>query len=152
MNGHLAVRTRGHLIVGYCSSMHLVWAWSLLVDPAAAAHVTAISALYETFGANLWWILVLVAALALVPVFRQQRGLTLIAWMMPQQLILFVAAHGALHAMILSRFADLADYPRFFIIPDQYPAPGAFLFHFGALVWSYFATRAPTPRSGDPGR
>jgi hypothetical protein len=142
------MRFRGHLIVGYCSSLHLVWALTLWIDPTpdGPRSVTAVSQLAE-IGPTLPWLLVFVAGLALVPLLRQMRGLSTVACMLPQQIVLLVAALSAWQAMRLATFADGVPRHHSFLIADQSPAMLAAAFHVGALLWCYLQAQSREPRS-----
>jgi hypothetical protein len=104
----------------YAVALHLVWGVLGLVDPAAYDS-TAFSALFRLFGYATSPICFAVAASALVGIGTHGR-LKGLAFMLPQQTILLISAFGAVHAMMLSQFADGVIRPRAFIIADQVPA------------------------------
>lgn len=142
---HRMVRTRGHLIVIACSTVHYIWAMTLLFDPSrclwektwppvGVCGVTAISQL-SRLGPSLPWLLAAAAILALVPIMRRCVGLVIVLCMLPQQSLLMIGAATAAQAMISGRFADGVVRSSEFLTADQaWPLVMAIM-HVGALIW-----------------
>ncbi len=152
------VRTRGHLVVIACSTVHYIWATTLWLDPArclwaggwppaGVCSVTPISQL-SRLGPVLPWLLVGAAILALVPVMRRCTGIAVILCLMPQQVLLIVSAATVAQAMLLGRFADGVVRTSKFLTADQaWPLVMAII-HVVALLWCFLQSKYGDSRTG----
>lgn len=128
------------IILTYCTAIHLTWAGALLWDDAAT-RITGMADLAAIGVYPLAVLLIVVALLAVFPMWRPQRGLRTIGYAIPQQIVLTFAAGTAVAAMINSTFPDGVARPRAFIVADQAPAVMAAIFHTIAIVANYWRTR-----------
>lgn len=109
---------RWHIIISFACALHLVQAIALYIDPAAVG-VTSIFTIGRTLGVQLTVaVLAVVAGLALwSQVLRSGPMKALL--LLPQQVVLFISAAGALGYMYVSHFADGVVRPQAFIVADQ---------------------------------
>jgi hypothetical protein len=119
-------------IVWYAISLHSVWGLVLL-NNESAGWVTAISGLAAFFGSHgLGWIFLATAGISAWAVLRGGKGGVIL--LIPQQVVLTLAAISAIGAMETSAFADGVIRPRAFLIADQAPAVLAALWHGCAML------------------
>lgn len=121
------------LIVLYAVLLHIIWAVSLIINPAVSG-VTGIHILLHYMGSPLLTAIVLLAAAVFAVlgcvVWQPYRAF----FLLPQQLLLLLSASGALWAMITAQYADGVLRTHTFLIADQAPALLAAAFHTIAIV------------------
>lgn len=109
---------RWHIIITIACALHFTQALALSVNPSVVG-VTSIFTIGRTLGAPLT-ITVFVAAAGLA-LWSQllHYGQTKALMLIPQQMLLFISAAGALGYMYVSHFADGVVRPQAFIVADQ---------------------------------
>lgn len=125
----------GALVIVYAIVIHVVTGTILVVDPDAGASTGPSSVVQLLFGSELLAgaAMLSAAALALAAhIFRSLRSWAL--W--PQQLLLVVAAVGALVAVVMGNYADNTVRPTLFIATDQLPVMLLPVFHAFAIIFS----------------
>jgi hypothetical protein len=110
------------LIVWGAIFLHIVIGVLVLTDEAAGRS-TGPAEVVQWLGATGGAVAMLSAsALALTSVFlRRAPNWTRLVLLLPQQLLLYVAAWGGLHAVVNGHYADGVDRPYQFILTDQLP-------------------------------
>lgn len=124
------------IIIIYASIMNLVWGSLLLYDPAAG-HTSTLHDLFDFFTFNLWYILLIVGTIALIPIARPMHWLTSLLMLLPQQTLILVSLVTALTAMFNGTFADGVPRPHSFIIADQFPAVLIAILHVYSLLETF---------------
>lgn len=106
------------ITVLFAITLHLFWASCLLIDLAPLG-VNAINALHRFIQPPplLVATLIGVAVLAGIGIFHRNQWAVLL--LIPQQIILFMSAAGALQSAWLGQFADGVLRPHTFIASDQ---------------------------------
>jgi hypothetical protein len=128
------VLKKPHLIIVYAILLHLIWAISLIADPAAG-NATAVHTLLNfvpTVAAII--IYFLVADLAIAGLFCRKSSFIKSLCLLPQQFIMMISAGGSLWSMWLGQFADGVQRSHAFLIADQAPAVIAALLHTYAII------------------
>lgn len=138
-----------HFIIWYAVILHLLWAAILLGSgiPIGATALTTmnimlspmmIGAVLLLVGLSAWYGMYcgrcperMVCNNAGRCFRRKRRD---IIWMLPQQLILMIAAGDSLHAIIAGRYGDGTVRPTLFILADQAPGVLVAILHSLALV------------------
>jgi hypothetical protein len=133
------------LIVFAAAAIHCLWAGLLLIPHYSPENSTPVSAIFRATSASpdnpvvrnlaaLW-----LAAVAVMAVWGVTRRRGMISWiaMLPQQLLLGMAAWGAMRAMWLSHYADGVTRDRGFIMADQFPSIVLWAAHTAALILVY---------------
>lgn len=121
------------VMVMYVVFLHLSWSLIIWLDPVAL-HITSIHALYVVVHtpntlANILMITAIAATLGMV-----SRNLWALLLVVPQQIILFMTAAGAVTAMYLGQFPDGVVRPHAFMIADQIHSVIAAVCHTVALI------------------
>ncbi len=121
------------IMVMFAISLHFTWAVAVFID-SAALNATAISALHVYIPSVplLITVITTVAVCATIGLFT--RTLWVVAFLMPQQILLMMSASGVIEAMWLGEFADLVARPQAFIVADQCYAVWAAIWHTVAIV------------------
>jgi hypothetical protein len=113
----LLTTNRYPVVICVVTTIHIVWAIGLLVNPAShyatAVHALVLTATHPGFAATA---LVCVSCLALLGLRLGPKWWWLIVF---QQMILVMSAVGCINAMYLSQFADGVIRDRWFLIVDQ---------------------------------
>jgi hypothetical protein len=125
----------GSLVVMYAITVHLITGVVLIADPDAAASTGPASVVQLLFDSPLLAgsAMVVAAVLAVgAHLFRPIRSWAF--W--PQQLLLIVAAIGALVAVVMGNYADGVVRPALFIATDQLLVMLLPIFHALAIVFS----------------
>lgn len=146
-------------IVAVATIMHLVWAVGLMADPLAHT-ATPIHTLIEFLSLVLTSddvdiyaavVFVSVAFLAICGLIKSNpliRG----GLILPQHLVLWVSAGGAVYAMWTGQYADGVIRSHWFIIVDQIPILLITLGHSAALLFILDkGKREATEERGDDG-
>lgn len=124
---------RWHIIITFACALHLVQALALYIDPDVVG-VTSIFTIGRQLGASLAAAtFLLVASLALWSQFlpnSRRKALLLI----PQQLVLFISAAGAVNYIYVAHFADGVARSQAFIAADQSVTVLLAMGHFWAMV------------------
>jgi hypothetical protein len=128
-------------MIWYAIILHWVWGVVLLTSPTALG-VTAISTIVSlgiasSAGAGLLYITV--ASLSIIGV-TAARNLGAI-FLIPQTALLWLAAWGAIQAMVTGTFADGVVRDSFFLIADQSPAVVAAFFHTIGVLDNFFLSQ-----------
>lgn len=121
------------IMVLFAITLHLFWASCLLIDLSPLG-VNAINALHRFIQPPPLLIatLVSVAVLAGIGIFHRNRWAVLL--LIPQQIILFMSASGALQSAWLGQFADGVMRPHTFIATDQIYSILLAVFHTVAIM------------------
>lgn len=121
------------IMVIYAISLHLAWAFILLIDESAV-NATALNALYRYIHPPIFLAVAVAAAalLALVAVFTRPSW-TLVL-LLPQQVLLMMSAAGAIEAIWTAQFADGVVRTRGFIAADQFYSVLAAIGHTAAII------------------
>jgi hypothetical protein len=125
----------GALVIFYAIVIHVVTGTILILDPNAGASTGPSSVVQLLFDSELLAGLAMLTAAGLAVaahVFRPLRSWAL--W--PQQLLLVVAAIGALVAVVMGNYADNTVRPTLFIATDQLPVMLLPIFHALAIIFS----------------
>jgi len=110
----------GALVIIYAIVVHVITGVVLIVDPDAAASTGPSSVVQLLFDSSLVAGLAMLIAAALAIAAHLHRPLRSWAFW-PQQLLLVVAAIGALVAVVMGNYADGTVRPTLFIATDQLP-------------------------------
>jgi hypothetical protein len=121
------------LIAWYALILHAFWAITLAVDPVSR-NATALNALVKVFGNFTMGVLISIVILTLIGLFWVRKRISTILLLIPQQLILFIAAEGSLMAVYRGTYADLVVRPRMFIAADQAPIILTAIFYTMAMI------------------
>jgi hypothetical protein len=110
--------TYSPLVVCYIIALHLVWAFSIYIDPAAL-NATALAGLLFVFGtpAGVIVALITVSTLAGLSIFSKMPAIVI--FLLPQQALLFMSAASSGVAIITSQFADGVVRSQMFLLADQ---------------------------------
>lgn len=124
-------------MIWYAILLHWVWG-STLLSSAAPLNVTAISTIVQlglvsAQSAGIFFLAI--ASMALIGIFAPKKVAVL--YLIPQTLVLWLAAYGAIIAMISGTFADGVVRSQAFLITDQAPAVIAAVMHTLAVVDIY---------------
>lgn len=125
------------LIVVYAIGLHMLWAVMLMFDRSVSG-VTAVWALTIFLSRPVCIVLLIVVAMmASMAAFMLKNKHAAAMFMIPQQMVLFLSAGGAIEAMVASKFPDGVLRPSVFIIADQAPVVLAAFCHMMATlhVW-----------------
>lgn len=97
--------------------------------------VTAVHALYQValVPALLPYGMIAAAMLSVVGFFMNKKIITLIC-MLPQQLLLYIAAGGSFRAIWFGHFADGVERTHIFILSDQAPSILIAVFHTWGMI------------------
>ena len=114
------LRARFMWIIYVAIAQHFVWAWCLWREPACG-NVTSIACMSLWLGPALWFVLFIVAFLALISSFYHKTVASKLL-VVPQQLLLLVSSAGAINAIFTEKFADGVHRNLYFILADQIPA------------------------------
>lgn len=106
------------IMILYCMALHLWWAFMLMLDESAAM-ATVTDALVRVFDDRYLTVLVLIFASTCSMVGMWLRRPWIGILLIPQQVLMMLAAAGAVTAVFLSHFADGVIRPRAFIAADQ---------------------------------
>lgn len=121
------------ITVMFAIALHLFWAGNLLID-LAPLNVNAINALHRFIQPPplLIGTLIAVALLAVVGILHRFWWAFLL--LIPQQILLYMSAIGAVESAWLSQFADGIIRPHTFIATDQAYSVLLALFHTVAII------------------
>jgi hypothetical protein len=125
----------GALIIMYAIAVHLITGVVLIVNPDAGASTGPSSVVQLLFGSSLLAGLAMLVAAMLATAAHLVRPLRSWAYW-PQQLLLMVAAVGALVAVVMGNYADGTVRPTLFIATDQLLVMLLPIFHALAIVFS----------------
>jgi hypothetical protein len=129
------IRFKDHtfsVMVIYAIVMHLVWVACLWLDEGVS-QVTAVAAIRYLFPWPYATIAMLIVATCAIVSFAIRNRFWAAGFMVPQQLLLFVSAGGAVQAILEGHFADGVERPWTFLLADQSPAILAAIGHTLAL-------------------
>lgn len=131
----LQINERYSIVIGGICAITMVWAVCLLRDPLVTT-ITGIHSLAELAGGSitlsLW--LVLACALSVVGMSTYQRHRWCIALLLPQQIMLLIAAAGQVNSMIIGQFADGTVRTSDFLMADQCPMVVMAVCHIVAML------------------
>jgi hypothetical protein len=130
------IRFRDHtlsVMVIYAIVLHLVWVGCLWLDEGVA-NVTAVYAIRYVLPKPFAVMGMAVVALCAMASFAMRNRFLAAGLMVPQQMLLFVSAGGAIQAIVEGHFADGVERPWTFLLADQSPAILAAIGHTLALV------------------
>ena len=116
----------------FTAALHLSWSGLLIFDPT----IQFITQLYVIVlpVLTLQIVLVICSVLAIVPLsVRCSKANTMLCFV-PQQMLLYLSAIGALLAVANSSYRDGVLHPRLFILADQLPPVMISLFHTRVIV------------------
>ena len=123
------------LIILYAIVVHLITGVVLIADPDAGASTGPSSVVQLFFDSSLLaGIAMLVAAGLAIGAHLYRPWRSWAYW--PQQLLLVVAAIGALVAVVMGTYADGVARPTLFIATDQLPVMLMPIFHAFAIIFS----------------
>jgi len=125
----------GTLIIMYAIAVHMITGVVLILDPDAGASTGPSSVVDLFYGSHLVAGLAMLIAAALAIAAHLHRPLRSWAYW-PQQLLLIVAAVGALVAVVMGNYADGVVRPTLFIATDQLMVMLLPIFHAVAIVFS----------------
>jgi hypothetical protein len=125
----------GSLVVMFAIAAHLITGVVLIVDPDAAASTGPASVVQLLFDSPLLAGLAMLVAAVLAVAAHLYRSIRSWAFW-PQQLLLIVAAVGALVAVVMGNYADGVSRPTLFIATDQLLVMLLPIFHALAIVFS----------------
>lgn len=129
--------SRNSWTVWYVICLHWVWGALLLSSPAPL-NITAINSLTHFGFVSAPYVGILFLTVAfLAAISRATPKAVSIFFILPQQLVLFVSAIGAVSAMTTGTFADGVERPIPFLIADQAPAVLIALFHITSVYKAY---------------
>ena len=128
------MKPRTQWMVWYAIVLHTWWAVMLAADPRAINTTTLHGFVGLVPPRPLAVCMVIIAALAAVPLVRRSIQPFDIGWMLPQQAFLIASAWSAASAMLASKFGDGVIRPRAFISADQAPAVVAVALHSLAVI------------------
>jgi hypothetical protein len=123
------------LIIMYAIAVHLITGVVLIIDPDAGASTGPSSVVQLLFDSNLVAGIAMLVAAALAIAAHIHRPFRSWAYW-PQQLLLVVAAIGALVAVVMGNYADGVSRPTLFIATDQLLVMLLPIFHALAIVFS----------------
>jgi hypothetical protein len=126
------------LVVWGTTLLHAVIASMLLIDPAAAQS-TAPAEVVQYLGRVPAATAMFAASALAVFVMLRAPGEWSLVLLMPQQILLYVAAWGGLQAVVDGQYADGVLRPYAFILTDQLPVMLLALLHTLAILempWS----------------
>lgn len=124
------------IVIIYASIMNLVWGSLLLFNPEVGG-ISTLHDLFTIFTTNLWYILIIIGLIAMIPVIRPMGWLTSLLMLVPQQAVMFVSLITAITAMVNGVFADGDPHPRSFITADQFPAVLIATLHLYSLLETF---------------
>ena len=109
-------------VVWYAIILHWLWGCMLLAsnDPLAITAINAVSRFGLVYPSSASILYFFVSSLAIIGIMAP-RPVGLI-FLIPQQIVLYVSAYGAILAMSTGRFADGVQRTPAFLIADQAPA------------------------------
>lgn len=121
-------------IIMIAISQQLITGLALLMDNNSHM-VTAVHAMHEVSMAPslLPYGIIAAALLAINGFFRHKKIYTILC-MLPQQLLLYIAAGGSFRAIWLGEFADGITRSHYFILIDQAPSILIAIFHTWGMV------------------
>jgi hypothetical protein len=125
----------GALVIFFAIVVHVITGVVLLVDPDAAASTGPSSVVQLLFDSSLLAGVAMLIAAALAIAAHFHRALRSWAYW-PQQMLLVVAAIGALVAVVMGTYADGTVRPTLFIATDQLPVMLLPFFHALAIIFS----------------
>ena len=131
----------GMLIILYAIVVHVITGIVLILNPDAGASTGPSSVVQLFFDSSLLAGVAMLIAAALATgahLYRPWRSWAY--W--PQQLLLVVAAIGALVAVVMGNYADGVVRPTLFIATDQLPVMLMPIFHAVAIIFSRDYTSA----------
>lgn len=134
-------------MIWYAIALHWVWG-VVLLSSTAPLNITAISTIVQlgVVSSNIAGLFyLLIASIAMIGLFGPRR--TSLIFLLPQTAVLWMAAYGALTAMITGTFADGVVRPVAFLVTDQAPAVLAALFHTLAVLNHHFRDEHDNPRA-----
>jgi len=123
------------LIIMYAIVVHVITGVVLIINPDAGASTGPSSVVQLFFDSSLLAGIVMLIAAGLAMAAHLHRPLRSWAYW-PQQLLLVVAAVGALVAVVMGNYADGTVRPTLFIATDQLPVMLLPFFHALAIVFS----------------
>jgi hypothetical protein len=123
------------LIISYAIAVHLITGVVLILDPDAGASTGPSSVVQLFFDSSPLAGVAMVFAAALAIAAHLHRPLRSWAYW-PQQLLLVVAAVGALVAVVMGNYADGVMRPTLFIATDQLLVMLLPIFHALAIIFS----------------
>lgn len=123
------------LIIMYAIVVHLITGVVLILNPDAGASTGPSSVVQLLFDSTLLAGLAMLVAAGLAIAAHLYRPLRSWAYL-PQQLLLVVAALGALVAVVMGNYADGVVRPTLFIATDQLPVMLMPIFHALAIIFS----------------
>lgn len=124
---------RAPYIVWFALILHATWAVMLIVDPVSQ-NATPLHALVAVFGILTAPVLILTVGLTLSGLYNTRDRITTMLQLVPQQILLYIAAIGAAVAISHGTYADLVQRPRMFIAADQSPIILSAIFYTLAMV------------------
>jgi hypothetical protein len=124
----------GVLVVIYAIAVHLITGVILIVNPDAGASTGPSSVVQLLFDSPLLAGVAMLIAAALAAAAHIYRPLGSWAFL-PQQLLLIVAAVGALVAVVMGNYADGVVRPTLFILTDQLLVMLLPIFHAVAIIF-----------------
>lgn len=125
----------GALVIIYAIVVHLITGVVLIVNPDAGASTGPSSVVQLLFGSSMLAGLAMIIAATLAIAAHLHRPLRSWAFW-PQQMLLVVAAVGALVAVVMGNYADGTVRPTLFIATDQLPVMLLPFFHALAIIFS----------------
>jgi hypothetical protein len=125
----------GMLIILYAIVVHVITGIVLILNPDAGASTGPSSVVQLLFDSSLLaGVAMLIAAALAAGACLHRPWRSWAYW--PQQLLLVVAAVGALVAVVMGNYADGVVRPTLFIATDQLPVMLLPIFHAVAIVLS----------------
>ena len=125
----------GMLIIMYAIAVHVITGAVLIANPDAGASTGPSSVVQLFFDSSLLAGVAMLIAAGLAIVAHLHRPWRSWAYW-PQQLLLVVAAVGALVAVVMGNYADGVVRPTLFIATDQLPVMLMPFFHALAIIFS----------------
>ena len=111
------ISVRFPLILKLIIWKHLVWAACIFFD-TSAMHITAFASMPLSGIASIG-ILVGSSCLALVPFYVLVSRTVMAMLFVPQSVLMYVSALGALRAVLTGTYGDGVQHPHLFILADQ---------------------------------
>ncbi len=121
-------------IIWYGVIIQFIWGSLITLSPDPLK-ITALGTLYRFVPEGLNYLLVISGILALWSLLSKNKYAFFA--LIPQQILLLMAAGSALNSILLSSYADGVLHPRLFIAADQSPAILIAILHIFAILELY---------------